>query len=61
MSNTEIDLEIGIIDKRVVLHIKYKNPDIPDALIGLKGSELSGFIETLQQAQKQIEDSFHTD
>lgn len=57
MSNTEIDLEVGIIDKRVVLHIKYKHPDMQPVLIGLKGSELSNFIETLQQAQKQIEET----
>jgi hypothetical protein len=56
MSNTEIDLEIGIIDKRVVLHIKYKHPDIRPVLIGLKGDELSNFIQTLQQAQKQIQE-----
>jgi hypothetical protein len=56
MSNTEIDLEIGIIDKRVVLHIKYKNPDMQPVLIGLKGSELTNFIETLQQAQQQIQE-----
>jgi hypothetical protein len=56
MSNKEIDLEVGIIDKRVVLHIKYKHPAMDPVLIGLKGDELSSFIETLQQAQKQIEE-----
>jgi len=56
MNNTEIDLEVGIIDKRVVLHIKYKHPDMQPVLIGLKGSELSSFIETLQQAQQQIKE-----
>jgi len=59
MSNTEIDLEIGIIDKRVVLHIKYKHPDMQPVLIGLKGDELSSFIQTLQQAQQQIQESFN--
>lgn len=56
MSNTEIDLEVGIIDKRVVLHIKYKHPDMQPVLIGLKGSELTHFIQTLQQAQQQIQE-----
>lgn len=59
MNNTEIDLEIGIIDKRVVLHIKYKHPDMQPVLIGLKGDELSSFIQTLQQAQQQIQESFN--
>lgn len=57
MSNNEIDLEIGFINKQIVLHIKYKNTDKESVLIGLKRSELSSFIETLQQAQKQIEAS----
>jgi hypothetical protein len=57
MSNTEIDLEIGIIDKRVVLHIKYKSSDIQSVLIGFKTDELTSFIQTLQQAQQQIKES----
>lgn len=56
MNQNEVEIEIGMIEKQIVLHIHYGNPDLSPVLIGLSDETLASLIEGLQQAQQQVKE-----
>lgn len=54
MQPNEVTIEIGMIEKQVVLHVHYGNPELSPVLIGLTNDMLAGLIEGLQQAHQRV-------
>jgi hypothetical protein len=49
----DVELEIGLVDNRVVLYIQHTNSDMEPVLITFKDAELTSFIEGLKEAQQK--------
>lgn len=56
MNLNEVEIEIGMLEKQMVLRIHYGNPDLSSVLIGLSDETLANLIEGLQKAQQQLKE-----
>lgn len=53
--NDNIELEIGTIDNRVVLHIKCELPITKPVLLGFRTEQIDSIIETLKDSKQRAE------